>query len=638
VSPRLKIKRSNTLKFLVAFAAIAGIATAYIGTFRASVDAASGGVAFEHFATHPYASKTGYDKTSKNYYTGQLLCPTNRDFCPDGQTINDMGITANGELVAGYGEWNSNVDSFGVAEGGVYVVPLKLSDGTWGNNPIRAGSEALDVIREIDGDIYAPTTDPSDKIATGQTTNNQAGYITSQGGNWRFVRVSNRMLHTFDVAKLAGKGIWVVGSDNWNGSDPAVAVAYHSADDGATWQLSTNDDSTPPGAAEWERYYWLARLNDKLYLHAAHVQPESPTYKMYNGSQWVSASSADKMVCDQATYPKLVESFDGHVVCGKFEGIDLFDGENTVSKNLPHNEGVHDFYVHQNKLYILSRYGNIYVMSSANSRPEYIGKAGEEAESARSIAVHNDYVYLGGDGGKIWRSTTTLSNAPPAIPTPEITSVSPSAIVLDGSTKSITISGTGFGTNPTVKIAGKQVTVSSSSDTSVVVSIDTIDFRPGKVNVEFSNGHESASQSDAIEFTPDNTRISTVHTGEKSGSSRIIKITGSGLLSGENGRYWAVGLRHRLVELNGRAIPACASKSAYSVLQNYYDKNTLTTSGACYQLIDYDVAANKIKPLMSDSSITILVPEKDFQPQGTVRILGGIHGDIKITESDVRAY
>lgn len=45
------------------------------------VQAADGNLAFELYATHPYASRSGYDQDSVNYYTGTKFCPA-----PEGET------------------------------------------------------------------------------------------------------------------------------------------------------------------------------------------------------------------------------------------------------------------------------------------------------------------------------------------------------------------------------------------------------------------------------------------------------------------------------------------------------------------------------------------------------------------------
>lgn len=91
---------------------------------------ATGGIQFAEFATHPYAGKTGYDANSTNYYNGEKLCAS--FWCPAGQSITtDMGITRDDKIVAGYGDWQTNVDSFGVDAGGIYIAPIDVTTGKW---------------------------------------------------------------------------------------------------------------------------------------------------------------------------------------------------------------------------------------------------------------------------------------------------------------------------------------------------------------------------------------------------------------------------------------------------------------------------------------------------------------------------
>lgn len=95
---------------------------------------AAGGTTFELFATHPYASQSGYNETSTNYYTGGKFCPAPEGetrFCPAGQRLTDMEITDDGQLFAGYGDWTTNSDSFGVPEGRVGMVPLNIATKQW---------------------------------------------------------------------------------------------------------------------------------------------------------------------------------------------------------------------------------------------------------------------------------------------------------------------------------------------------------------------------------------------------------------------------------------------------------------------------------------------------------------------------
>ena len=378
---------------------------------------------FEQIAIHPYASKTGYDATSTNYYTGTKLCQSS--WCPVGQELRDIGITHDGKLVAGYGEWDSNVDSFGVSAGGVYVVPYDIATGAWETgSAIRAGSEAIDSIVEIGGDLYIPQTDPSDKAPTGFASGNTKGYVTNRGGTWHFVQIKDamgvpfvNMEHLFDMASLDGSDLWLFGSGCVGGNCYNNAgTALRSTDGGATWARTHQDVSTvsPSG---FERDYWGAALNNKMYTQAFGTSPSTPM-RIYDGatSTWSSVpNTAGSPICPTIS-PNLVITFDNAIVCPSSPGaITKFDGTSKATAAFGGMAGVTDFYIGgDGYLYILASNKNIYRTQSFSSAFEYLGTA-SGVDGAYSIATYNDTVYIGGNGGKLFSALIPLT--PPVVQT-----------------------------------------------------------------------------------------------------------------------------------------------------------------------------------------------------------------------------
>lgn len=156
---------------------------------------------FNLHTTHPHASKSGYAQGSRCAIT----------FCPAGQEILDMEFTADGRLIAGYGDWNDNSDSWGVPAGRVGVLPYNVTTNTWeAFHP--TGSEAHDIVRNYNGFLYLPSTDPSIHAPEGHN-GAYSGFMTNDKGSWRFVKTTGfNMVHTFDVAVDDAGNYWVFGA------------------------------------------------------------------------------------------------------------------------------------------------------------------------------------------------------------------------------------------------------------------------------------------------------------------------------------------------------------------------------------------------------------------------------------------
>jgi hypothetical protein len=363
---------------------IAGIYFASTRSSDTAEAAGQGGLTFQQFATHPYAVNI-----------------------PGQQRIFDMEVTEDGELIAGYGDWNGNIDSFGNASQRVGVVPLNLETGGWGDI-FYAGSEAIDVIRKIDGKLYIPTTDPSNKAATGNPSGNLSGYITNETGEWTFVNNGKADVHTFDIAKRTNGELWTVGNNE--NPAPRGAVAWRSTDAGQSWQLGLDG---PEGAES--RYYWLASMNGTMY-----------TYEMFTGvgllrHDGTDVTSTTNFFC--LTYDaKKIEVFDDKILCGQGSSgqFDITDGTDT-GRSYVNITGANDFtetyavmkdfYQTDTHLYALLDSG-IFRTTSLDSPWERL-TFDEQVTNSESIAVYEDVVYLGKNDGTIWKADQTISSMDP---------------------------------------------------------------------------------------------------------------------------------------------------------------------------------------------------------------------------------
>lgn len=455
-----RTKRSKSIPFhkRKSIIAIGLIVFSLVGYLLVRSLFASSTLTFSLYSTHPYASKAGYTSSSVNYYTGAKLCTT-ATFCPTGQTLVDIGFSQSGELVAGYGDWDSNVDSFGVPEGRVGIVPLNVTTGQWG--PITTvGSEALDVIREINGYVYAPTTDPSDILGS------KSGYATNRSGSWAMVHDNTNAVHTLDIASYDGRDLLLFGSYEGGG---ARAVVWRSPTGSNVFSETLTDKTTSGAPTNFERYYWGALAGGKLYTKAFSTNPEAPT-RSYDGNTW----TAIKTNPCTSYLPRMVVSFAGKMVCPTLgSAVNVFDGNTVRTSAYSTLSGtVYDFYVKDSFLYVLSSSG-IYRTNNDVQTWTYIGAVPAEA---RSIGVYNNYVYLGGLNGKIFRSDSPMdgsTGSPAPVPPAGISAINttPREIVLDKGSVNVTVDGSNL-RDVSVTLAGVRAERIYSSDTQVIVRAD----------------------------------------------------------------------------------------------------------------------------------------------------------------------
>lgn len=167
---------------------------------------------------HPSASRTGFAPGAKNYYTGAVLCAANsKDTCASGRNIVTLAATKRGTLVAGYGEWSLNVDSFGTEEGRPAIRELDPAASTW-TDPIAVGSEAMDLVYAApDGATLIPTTDPGDKAGTGQSSGNISGFWTDESGAWELVPIPGQE-HVMGAYRTREGATYISGAANERGT------------------------------------------------------------------------------------------------------------------------------------------------------------------------------------------------------------------------------------------------------------------------------------------------------------------------------------------------------------------------------------------------------------------------------------
>lgn len=336
----------------------------------------------------PTASTLGYDSTSKNYYTGQKLCTT-QDFCPSGQTITDLDFTKDGNLVAAYGDWNSNVDSFGNKR--VSINEISPISGRMMRSPVPGGSEAFDKITKIDGNLYMPTTDPSDKAGYNQTGGNISGAWTDEGDDWDLLKTNKNMIHTFDIAKR-GDTYYMSGSASGEGG---VVLAGKKGEAFKTIVSHTHDSYT--------RIYGLLISGDNLYYILTSAGTQSGLHKL--NLETLESEKISIGVRSNMGSSGLM-NFNGQpVVFSPNNREDTIYRNNLVNietnkvvASFPNN--VDNFYqADDGETYALSA-GRVYrVVEGATTHPQVAEFYGDT--NFRTLAVKDNQAYIGGTFGRI---------------------------------------------------------------------------------------------------------------------------------------------------------------------------------------------------------------------------------------------
>lgn len=338
------------------------------------------------------------------------------------RTLHDLAVV-DGELVAGYGDWNANT-------GPVTINSLDLDTMTWSGSQLEVPTEALQNVRILEGGqydgVYWPLTDPR----TSQWAD--SGFVKDSSSGWELHEVAPA-IHVFDVAQLAGE-LWMVGSawDTSTGTAHGAATAYRTTD-GENWELMRSEFSADDGR-NFERYYWAVELDGKIYMQAEHIN--SPV-RFWDGKKWGSKAvkvtgwrAADNpgSICGSGNAKEVI-SFGGNILCPWNDGTMVFDGKKgNKAKGWPFDrtvyndngsyypERVEDWFVDGEYLYGLSNRGS--VARSLDGLSWQVLLEGDERVPAvtTSLAVYNDHIYLGSTEGQILVVNEPVSSLAEGVP------------------------------------------------------------------------------------------------------------------------------------------------------------------------------------------------------------------------------
>lgn len=572
--------------------------------------AAGGGLEFQTIGTHPEAAQ------QRTIW---------------GTELSELAVDSQGNIIAGYGDWNDNT-------GPIAINPFNPTTRQFGGVKVSAPSEALHNLRKINGKLYAPWIDPQ-----GSWTDPTSGYVVENGdGTWSNVGKVGA-IHVFDITArdAAGQDLMLVGAattPNPDGSTGGKATAWRSTDGGQTWQVAYSDISTPSNAGRgFERYYWTATLNGKVYVQGRGVVPQPPV-RIFDGTNWTNGPAEN--FCNSASDGSEVVVFADRIVCAGYDAIQTMDESGVIESIRTLGNGVQDWYIDGGTLYALT-YGNEIFRTTDLRQWTQVAVAPAEA---RSVLVVNDRMYLGATNGQIMESTTLVSETEPITYRPEITAVEPNTLRTTAAPQNVTIRGADFRPGVVVTLAGKPVDAIRNSDTEIVFQLNPSRYSGGVKEIIVTNPDGASARATLTLVEPGAPFIETVSVSRDPVTDRkLLTVKGENFLSRMKGTQyessvWLLGMYERLVALNGKPLPFCATNEEASFYQaNGIDRSLYSTGAPCYRLLRYDTQANRADQMyLKDTEFTVELPANyDTNRRGSVQLLGGTQGNYRIDSSQV---
>lgn len=309
-----------------------------------------------------------------------------------GKTINALK-SWNGKLYAGYGDYNANTGPIAINgfDGTNFASNLPAASlplcaqSPATSEACTSHTETIDRFVEIAGKLYAPSIDPR-----GNNSNYVVG--TPNGpGNAVWHNPPGFVEHGYDMATLTGTDLWIVGSKYGSNS----GAAWRSVDGGNTWEESLTVAPAAPancGYDNFTRFYGAGVLNGKLYIVATDYCSSVQRTKVFDGVSWSDGPSLPTF--DTAS------NFAGKMVSIAYGRMQAFDGTSSqqVGPTAKNVGALFDYVVNGNTLYALY-YGKVYKSTDLAIWTQ-IAVA---PSSARSIAMHNNTLYVAGTDSGIYK-------------------------------------------------------------------------------------------------------------------------------------------------------------------------------------------------------------------------------------------
>ncbi len=224
--------------------------------------------------------------------------------------------------------------------------------------------------------------------------------------SWTDYDPENPPWHTYDMTSLNGQDLWFIGTGGQDGNE---AVAWRSTDGGKTWPQQPFRVYT---GGTIDAYYFIGNLNGKIYLQA---HPDEKNSEVFDGTTLSWTTGPNLFPTGSSTGFRPVD-FDGQMVYYDKEasindgvsGVDVFDGTDKAQSLTSNTFPISIFNVDGNYLYAATPAGIIYRTTDLKSW-ELLGGGGlDNGETAESIAVLNNDVYIGTTDSNIYCLGCTL--------------------------------------------------------------------------------------------------------------------------------------------------------------------------------------------------------------------------------------
>ncbi|MEO5907305.1 MAG: T9SS type A sorting domain-containing protein [Saprospiraceae bacterium] len=296
-----------------------------------------------------------------------------------------------GKLYAGYGDYGANTGPIDIY---AFDPDSQAFTFKW-----EANTEAIYNFRAYNGQVFAPAIDRKSYGKPGDFTK------LDSNGVWADYNFGSNSTHVYDVARLSGSDIYMVGSQEER------AAVWRSQNNGMTWQRIHTDTAISGIADDFARYYFAGVLDGKLYVQAKDFYGSIHPYSdVWNGTQW----ERDTSMFGSSTY---VFGWRPDTLAGKMVLLSnspgyssllrTFDGE---AGSILQNTWVFDFMVDTGFLYALvdSGFGKILVKRT----PDLVNwhTLASAPLGSRSLAVMNDKIYIGMNDSRIMEYTKLLSD------------------------------------------------------------------------------------------------------------------------------------------------------------------------------------------------------------------------------------
>ncbi len=301
----------------------------------------------------------------------------------------------NGKIYAGYGDYGNNT--------GPIPIYAFHPDSMAFIHEWTANTEAIYNYRALNGMLYAPAIDRKSYGMPGDYTK------MDSSGIWADYNFGSNSTHTFDAISMNDSVLFMMGSQD------TKATVWRSINNGQTWNKILTDTAISGIAGDFARFYFGGVLDGKLYVQARDFNgPMHPNSKVYDGVSWANGPSLFPSLGSLGWRP---EAFAGKLVYRSWEPgsssrLRSFDGTDNAWVD---SMWVYDGFVHANHYYALVDSG--YGVRNIRRTTDLVNweNLPTATTNSRSLAILDDYLYVGTTDSKLLRYTKPLTAMPSAV-------------------------------------------------------------------------------------------------------------------------------------------------------------------------------------------------------------------------------